>query len=92
MNEINNKELIEIIANNALSVMQHGVDYNDLAGTTVEIGYLFDIGGHGIEALFKVITDTGPAYFAAQKDTLKRIEITEEAFIQTTKQFLEYNN
>ena len=56
-NEIMNKELKERIADTALSILQEGIDFEDLAYTKVEFGYLFDIDGHGIESLFKIITD-----------------------------------
>jgi len=88
-NEINNKELRESLGNTALSVLQQGVDYRDLAGLTVEFGYLFDISGRGIEALFKVVTDMGVFYFAVQKSSLMRINITEDIFVLTTEQFHE---
>ena len=55
-NEINNKELKENIANVAIGLLEEGSDYNELAYTKVEFGYLFDIDDHGIEALLKVIT------------------------------------
>lgn len=47
-NEINNKELKENIANTALSLLEEGSDYVDLAYTTVQFGYLFDIEDHGL--------------------------------------------
>ena len=65
-NEINNKELKENIANTALSLLEEGNDYVDLAYTTVQFGYLFDIENHGLEALLKVVTDKTTAYFAVQ--------------------------
>ena len=37
-NEINNKELKENIANTALSLLEEGSDYIDLAYTTVQFG------------------------------------------------------
>lgn len=67
-NEINNKELTEMLANTALEILVQGEDYKELAGTTVKFGYLFDIDNHGIEALFKVITDKTTAYFAVQTE------------------------
>jgi len=88
-NEIDNKELKEILGNTALSTLRQGVDYNDLSGITVEFGYLFEIEGRGTEALLKVMTDMGTAYFAAQKGSLMRIDITEDIFALTAEKFLE---
>ena len=75
-NEIANKELKEQI------------DYQDLINTKVVFGYLFDIEGHGIEALLKVITDKTTAYFAVQGESLLRLNFSEELFQGTTETFL----
>lgn len=87
-NEITNKELKEMLANTALKILSHKEDYNDLAGTTVQFGYLFDIDDHGIEALFKVITDKTTAYFAVQGEKMMRLNFNEELFQSTTDAFL----
>ncbi len=87
-NEINNKNLKEVLANNALSCLVKGVDYIDLAYTTVTFGYLFDIDNHGIEALFKVITDKDTFYFAAQVDKFMRLEFNEGLYQTTVDGFL----
>lgn len=91
INEINNKELKENIANTALGLLVEGVDYKELAYTKVEFGYLFDIEEHGIEALFKVITDTTIAYYAVQVDRLMRLNLTEELFKAYVEGFLDTN-
>lgn len=72
-NEINNKELKENIADVAIGLLEEGSDYNELAYTKVEFGYLFDIDDHGIEALLKVITDKTTAYFAVQGTSMMRL-------------------
>lgn len=87
-NEITNKNLTEMIANTALKIMVQGEDYEELAGTTVKFGYLFDIDNHGIEALFKVITDKTTAYFAVQSENMMRLNFNEELFQSTTETFL----
>ncbi len=87
-NVINNKELKENIANAALGLLREGVDYDELAYTTVTFGYLFDFEDHGIEALFKVITDKTTAYFAVQGENLMRLNFTEELFETTAEGFL----
>lgn len=87
-NEINNKKLTEVLANTALKIMVQGEDYRDLAGTTVKFGYLFDIDNHGIEALFKIITDKTTAYFAVQGEKMMRLNFNEELFQGTTENFL----
>lgn len=87
-NEIGNKELKEHIANAALGILQKGIDFESLEYTKVEFGYLFDIEEHGIEALFKVITDKTVAYFAVQGEKLLRLEFSEELFRSTVDIFL----
>ncbi len=87
-NEINNKNLKEDLANHALSTLVQGVDYNDLAYTTVKFGYLFDIDNHGIEALFKIITDRDTIYFAAQVNSIMRLNFNEALFQTTVDSFL----
>lgn len=88
-NEIANKELKENIANTALQILQKDTDYEDLAYTKVEFGYLFDIEGHGIEALLKIITDKTTAYFAVQGTKMLRLNFSEELFQTTVDGFLD---
>ena len=57
-----------------------GKDYETLAYTKVEFGYLFDIENHGIESLFKVITDKDTCYFAVQGTNLLRLTLNEELY------------
>lgn len=87
-NEIANKELKETLANTALQMLTAGEDYEQLAFTECEFGYVFVIDGHGLEALFKITTDKGVFYFAAQKSSMMRLTINEELFRGTTETFL----
>lgn len=87
-NEIANKDLKEQIADAALAMLEEGIDYHHLLHTRVEFGYLFDIEDHGIEALFKVITDKTTAYFAVQGEKLLRLNFSEDLFKGTTDTFL----
>ena len=89
VNEINNKELKENIANAALSLLSKDEDYENLTYTKVEFGYLFDIEGHGIEALLKIITDKTTSYFAVQGTNLIRLDFSEELFETTVEGFLD---
>ena len=91
-NEINNKTLKENIANIALAQLCEGKDYETLAYTKVEFGYLFDIENHGIESLFKVITDKDTFYFAVQGTKLLRLSLSEELFNAYVEGFLESND
>jgi len=91
-NEIMNKELKERIADTALSILQEGIDFEDLAYTKVEFGYLFDIDGHGIESLFKIITDKTTAYFAVQGTSMLRLNFSEELFQSTVDGFLDLHS
>lgn len=87
-NEITNKDLKEMLADTALGILIQGEDYEELAGTTVTFGYLFDIDNHGLESLFKIITDKTTAYFAAQGEKLMRLDFNDELFQSTTETFL----
>lgn len=87
-NEIANMKLKEILANTALGTLTEGEDYNQLAFTECEFGYLFDIDDHGLEALYKITTDKGVFYFAAQKASVMRLNFNEELFKSTTETFL----
>ena len=91
-NEINNKELKENIANTALSLLEEGSDYVDLAYTTVQFGYLFDIDDHGLEAILKVITDKLTAYFAVQGTSMMRLNFSDELFETTVAGFLDLHS
>ncbi len=91
-NEIGNKELKETLADAALSTLKQGEHYNNLAYTTVEFGYLFDIDEHGLEALFKITTDKGIFYFAAQKQSLITLNFNEALFKTTTDGFLDLHH
>lgn len=86
--EMENRGVKETIANAALSTLKAGEDYNDLAGLTVNFGYLYSIDGHGMEGMFKITTDKGTLYFAAQKDRVMRLDFTEELYNTFTESFL----
>ena len=91
-NEINNKELKERIADVAVSLLEEGIDYTELAYTTVEFGYLFDIEDHGLEALLKVVTDKATAYFAVQGTSMMRLNFSDELFETTVAGFLDLHS
>ncbi|WP_343102178.1 hypothetical protein, partial [Romboutsia sp. MSSM.1001216sp_RTP31141st1_G3_RTP31141_220114] len=78
----------ESLANIALQILEKGKDYNNLENTICQFGYLFVIEGHGIEALFKIVTDVETFYFAAQADSILQLNINEEFFEETTDIFL----
>ena len=90
-NEISNKELKENIADVAIGLLEEGSDYNELAYTKVEFGYLFDIDDHGIEALLKVITDKTTAYFAVQGTSMMRLNFSDELFNTTVEGFMNFH-
>ena len=87
-NMIGDQQLTANLADTAIGMLAQGQDDEDLAGTKCEFGYLFQIEDHGLEALFKLTTDKGTAYFAAQKTSLMRLNFTEELFRSTTETFL----
>ena len=76
-NEMENKALKEHLASAALQMLAEGTDYEN------------QIDGHGLEALFQLVTDKGTAYFAAQGDQLLRLSINEALFEGLTATFLE---
>ncbi len=88
-NAIDDRNLKMTLADTALGLLVPGEDYGELVNTQCEFGYLFDIEGHGIEALFKLTTDKTTAYFAAQGDKLMRLNFNEDLFKSTTEGFLE---
>ncbi|WP_338631779.1 hypothetical protein [Clostridium baratii] len=87
-NEINNKELKESLANTALRILEEGKEYNQLDNTVCQFGYLFVIEGHGIESLFKIVTDVETFYFAVQVDSILKLDFNEELFKGTVDTFL----
>lgn len=87
-NEIENRELKEKLGNAVVGSLKQGIDYEALAYTTIQFGYLFDIEDHGIESLFKVITDQTTLYFAVQGVKMLRLDLTEELYQGTVDTFL----
>ena len=88
-NMIDNHDLKVNLANTALGLLVQGEDYEELANTQVTFGYVFEIDGHGLEALYKITTDKTTAYFAAQGDKLMRLNFNEELFNSTVEGFLD---
>lgn len=91
VNQINNKELKEQLADNALAflVNSNELQPQDFAGIKAEFGYVLMIKDHGLEALFRIIKDEKVYYFAVQQKTLKLLEITEEQFQSVTQHMLD---
>ena len=87
-NMMDNHDLKVNLANTALGLLVQGEDYEELAHTQVTFGYLFEIDGHGLEALYKITTDKTTAYFAAQGDKLMRLTINEDMFDSVVEGFL----
>lgn len=87
-NMIDNRDLKMKLADAALGLLVQGEDYEELANTRVTFGYLFDIDGHGLEALYKLTTDKTDVYFAAQGDKLMRLNFNEDLFNSTVEGFL----
>jgi ligand-binding sensor domain-containing protein len=69
--------------------MRPGVHYDDPSGFAVVFGYLFEIDGRGIEALFKVSTDKGLYYFAAQKGSVIMLDMDENTYQFHVEVFLD---
>ena len=87
-NVIDNHDIKVNLANTALGLLAQGEDYEELANTQVTFGYIFEIDGHGLEALYKITTDKTVAYFAAQGDKLMRLTINEDMFDSVVEGFL----
>lgn len=89
INEIENKELKESIIDIAMNYcFIWNKDYEQFNNTMCEFGYLFSIKGHGLEGLFKIITDEKTYYFAVQKNKLIGLDFNEELFYMTRDVFL----
>lgn len=88
-NAIADTALQEKISALAVQMLQPEKEYEDKAHISVEFGYLFDIEGHGIEALFKLITDRTIAYFAVQGTKLRRLALSEALFRSTVEGFMD---
>lgn len=91
VNQINNKELKEQLADNALAflVNSNELQPQEFSGIKAEFGYVLMIKDHGLEALFKIIKEEKIFYFAVQQETLKLLEITEEQFQSVTQHMLD---
>ena len=87
-NMTDNHDLKVNLADTALGLLVEGEDYEELANTQVTFGYVFEIDGHGLEALYKITTDKTVAYFAAQGDKLMRLTINEDMFDSVVEGFL----
>ncbi len=87
-NAIGDWQLKENLAVSAMSMLREDVDYHDLTGTKCDFGYLYQIEGYGLEALFRVETDICTTYFAAQGDVLMQVEMPDEQFREATELFL----
>lgn len=90
-NRIHDTALKERIADYAVNSLQKDLDYTELANTIVQFGYLYEFENHGLEALFKVVTDRTSAYFAVQGEKMMRLNLTEAVFDAYVDSFLELN-
>ncbi len=86
-----NKELKEELADQALTVLlnQKEIEMGDLEWIKCTFGYILNLPGHGLEALYKIIKDDKVWYFAFQQDTLRYIGINEEQFQSVTEHMIE---
>lgn len=91
VNQINNKELKENLANTALSILvnMQKITQDDFGGIQAEFGYLLMIEGRGLEALFKIIQNDNMYYFAVQQDELMMVEINEAQYESTVVRMLD---
>ena len=67
------KEVKEYLADMALAQLEKEDDFEELAYTKVEFGYIY-LRGDNYESLFKVITDIKTVYFAVQGGKLMRLQ------------------
>lgn len=90
VNQIDNRELKENLADSALAVLVNSqlMTFEDFAGIKVEFGYLLMIENHGLEALFKVMKDNDVYYFAAQQEKLMLVAINENQYKSTVDHML----
>ena len=85
---MDNHDLKVNLANTAIGLLVKGEDYEELLNTQVTFGYVFMIDGHGLEALYKIVTDKTTAYFAAQGDKLMRLTINEDMYESVVEGFM----
>lgn len=67
------KEIREVIANTALTLLNKDEDYKNLAYTKVEFAYIY-IEDTGIESMFKIITDKKTIAFGVNKSNVMRLD------------------
>ena len=93
VNQINNKELKEMLLDNALAVLVNAnkIRPEHFKGIQAKFGYLLMLENHGIEALFKIIKDDKVFYFAFQQNTLRLLEMSEQQFESVTQHMLDWH-
>jgi len=90
-NEIDNVELRESLTKTAIMTLDIGKQA-EMAGHTTEFGYLYDIEGVGIEALFKIVTGRQTHYVSIQRSAILRLNLNEASFRNAVKAFKELHS
>lgn len=85
---VEHKEVKEKLAKSALEKLTEGKDYEQLKDILCQFGYFNLIDENEVEALFKIKTDKGKFYFAAQKGAVVRLNLSEEKFLYTSHLFM----
>ena len=92
IDERGNKEITEMLANYALSLLDKGKDFKNYDGIKCSFGYCVTGGVDGkLESIYKVGTDMCVAYFQAINDKVMRLAIDEEEYLWAVDYFYEHN-
>jgi hypothetical protein len=91
INEIDNKEILEMLGSYAFSLLEKGKDYENLDGLQCTFGYCITGVNGELESLYKIITDKTIVYFQAINGKVVRLTIDEEKYLYAVN-FLFNNN
>ena len=93
-NEIKNSSLKEKIGDSAISILINNkfITMDELAGITLEFGYLYRNEEQKLIGLFKMGKNENVFYFAVEGDTVKKININEDIFQETINKMNEIHH
>jgi len=91
-NLINNQEMKDQLANNAINILMQNRIISDFNNIECEYGYLYNIEGHGFEGLFKIKKLDKIYYFVVQGNNMQMVNLNEEQFEAYKMSFIEMHN
>lgn len=87
INEIDNENLIEDIKAKTVENLKKLNEFEDYSNLKTDMGYLYYIPEHGLEALFKIFDDKKTVYYAIQGEELFRAQISDELYKKAVNEF-----